>query len=99
MTSKGSDQTAHMRRLIWGFAGHTYNIVGNLVSLIILNTQTFSKIIIMYNLISNIKMPRKKSLLDSYKSASCIILAQYFTGLSAIKSSPGNIISLILVHS
>ena len=29
-TSKGSDQTARMRRLIWGFAGRTYDIVGNL---------------------------------------------------------------------
>ena len=28
-TSKGSDQTGRMRRLIWGFAGHTYHIVGN----------------------------------------------------------------------
>ena len=28
-TSKGSDQTARMRRLIWGFAGSTYQIVGN----------------------------------------------------------------------
>ena len=31
-TSKGSDQTAHMRRLIWGFAGRTYHIVGNFMS-------------------------------------------------------------------
>ena len=31
-TSKGSDQTVHMRRLIWGFAGPTYYIVGNLMS-------------------------------------------------------------------
>ena len=23
-TSKGPDQTAHMRRLVWGFAGRTY---------------------------------------------------------------------------
>ena len=30
-TSKGSDQTAHMHRLIWGFAGHTYHFVGNLM--------------------------------------------------------------------
>ena len=29
---KGSDQTAHMRRLIWGFAGRTYHIFGNLMS-------------------------------------------------------------------
>ena len=28
-TSKGSDQTARMRRLIWGFAGRKYQIVGN----------------------------------------------------------------------
>ena len=28
---KGSDQTARMRRLIWGFAGRTYHIVGNLM--------------------------------------------------------------------
>ena len=26
-TSKGSDQTARVRRLIWGFAGRTYHIV------------------------------------------------------------------------
>ena len=32
MTSKGSDQTAHMRRLICGFAGRIYHIVGNLMS-------------------------------------------------------------------
>ena len=31
-TSKGSDQTARMRRLICGFAGLTYHIVGNLMS-------------------------------------------------------------------
>ena len=30
-TSKDSDQTAHMRRLIWGFADRTYHIVGNLM--------------------------------------------------------------------
>ena len=30
-TRKGSDQTAHMRRLIWDFAGRTYHIVGNLM--------------------------------------------------------------------
>ena len=30
--SKVSDQTVHMRRLIWGFAGPTYHIVGNLMS-------------------------------------------------------------------
>ena len=31
-TSKGSDQTAPMRRLISDFAGRTYHIVGNLMS-------------------------------------------------------------------
>ena len=30
--SKGTDQTARMRRLIWGFAGRTYHIVRNLMS-------------------------------------------------------------------
>ena len=30
-TSKGSDQTARMRRLILGFAGWTYHIVVNLM--------------------------------------------------------------------
>ena len=30
-TSKGSDQTARMRRLIWGFDGLTYHIDGNLM--------------------------------------------------------------------
>ena len=34
-TSKGSDQTAHMRRLVWAFAGRTYHIVGNLMSWLI----------------------------------------------------------------
>ena len=29
---KGSDQTAHMRRLILDFVGHTYHIVRNLMS-------------------------------------------------------------------
>ena len=32
VTSKGSDQSAHMRRLIRGFAGRAYHIVGNLMS-------------------------------------------------------------------
>ena len=31
-TSKGSHQTARMRRLVWAFAGRTYHIVGNLMS-------------------------------------------------------------------
>ena len=30
-TSKSSDQTAHMRRLIWGFAGRTYHTFGKLL--------------------------------------------------------------------
>ena len=30
-TSKGSDQTVRMRRLVRGFAGRTYHIVGNLM--------------------------------------------------------------------
>ena len=33
---KGSDQTAGMRRLILGFAGRTYHIVGNLMSRLII---------------------------------------------------------------
>ena len=37
-TCKGSDQTARMRRLIWGFAGRTYHIVGNLMSQLIVDT-------------------------------------------------------------
>ena len=36
-SSKGSDQTARMGRLIWGFAGPTYHIVGNLMSRLICN--------------------------------------------------------------
>ena len=35
-TSKGSDQTARMRRLIWAFTGRTYHIVGNLMSRLII---------------------------------------------------------------
>ena len=31
-TNNGSDQTAHMRRLVWAFAGLTYHIVENLMS-------------------------------------------------------------------
>ena len=31
VTSKGSDQTAHMRRLISAFTGHTYHIAGTLM--------------------------------------------------------------------
>ena len=31
-TSKGTDQTVRMRRLVLAFAGHTYHIVGNLMS-------------------------------------------------------------------
>ena len=34
-TSKGSVQTASMHRLIWGLAGRTYHIVGNLMSQLI----------------------------------------------------------------
>ena len=34
-TREGSDQTAHMCRLIWGFAGRTNHIVGNLMSQLI----------------------------------------------------------------
>ena len=35
-TSKGSDQSARMRRLVWAFAGRTYTIVvGNLMSRLI----------------------------------------------------------------
>ena len=30
-TSKGSDQTARMHRLVWAFAGRIYHIVGNLM--------------------------------------------------------------------
>ena len=29
--SNGSDQSAHMRRLIWGFAGRIFHIVENLM--------------------------------------------------------------------
>ena len=36
VTSKGSDQTARMRRLIGGFDGRTYHIVGNLMPKLIL---------------------------------------------------------------
>ena len=35
-TSVVNDQTAHMHRLIWGFAGRTYHIVGNLMSRLII---------------------------------------------------------------
>ena len=31
-TNNGSDQAAHMRRLVLAFAGRTYHIVGNLLS-------------------------------------------------------------------
>ena len=40
MTSKGSDQTARMRRLICSFAGRTYHIVGNLMWWLICFTLT-----------------------------------------------------------
>ena len=36
-TSKGSDQTARMRRLVLAFVGRTYHIVGNLMSGVILH--------------------------------------------------------------
>ena len=36
-TSKGSDQTAGMRRLICGFAGCTYHIIRNLMSRLLYN--------------------------------------------------------------
>ena len=35
-TSKGSDQTARIRRLVWAIAGRTYHIVGNLLSQLII---------------------------------------------------------------
>ena len=35
-TSKGSDQTARMRRLVGGFAVRTYHIVGNLMHWLII---------------------------------------------------------------
>ena len=34
-TSKSSDQTGRMRRLIWGLVDRTYHIVGNLMSWLI----------------------------------------------------------------
>ena len=40
-TSKGSDQTARTRRLIWGFAGRTYHIVGNIMHWLILTLGIF----------------------------------------------------------
>ena len=40
--SKGSDQTARMRRLIWGIAGRTYHIVGNLMRWLIYATYNLS---------------------------------------------------------
>ena len=44
VTSKGSDQTARMRRLIRGFAGRTYHFVGNLMSRLISYLPVKSKI-------------------------------------------------------
>ena len=35
-TSKGADQTARMRRLVWALAGRTYRIVGNIMFLLFL---------------------------------------------------------------
>ena len=35
ISSKGSDQTAHVRRLVWAFAVRTYHIVGILMSRLI----------------------------------------------------------------
>ena len=43
-TSKGSDQTAHMRRLVWAFADRTYHIVGNLMSRLIFMLHRLVKI-------------------------------------------------------
>ena len=40
-TSKDSDQTAHMRRLVWAFAGRTYHIVGNLMSRLIFSCHVY----------------------------------------------------------
>ena len=42
-TGKGSDQPARMHRLILGFAGRTYNIVGNLMLRFIFNFCEFGK--------------------------------------------------------
>ena len=44
MTSKCSDQTARMRRLIRGFAGRLYHIVGGLVLLLICISSTDYKV-------------------------------------------------------
>ena len=44
-TSKGSDQTVCMRRLVWGFAGRTFHIVGNLMSRL---TYTCMRIYVAY---------------------------------------------------
>ena len=41
--SKGSDQTVCLRRLIWGFAGHTYHIGENLMSRLIYLRYTLEK--------------------------------------------------------
>ena len=41
--SKGSDQTAHMRRLIWGSAGRTYHIVGNLMRQLICAKDSYKR--------------------------------------------------------
>ena len=47
-TSKGSDQTARMRRLIWGFTGRTYHIVRNLMPRLIGNFMSWLIIISKY---------------------------------------------------
>ena len=46
-TSKGSDQTVHMCRLVWAFAGRTYHIVGNL-KLRLIYTQSCHQFAILF---------------------------------------------------
>ena len=42
-TSKGSDQTARMHRLIGDFTGRTYHIVGNLMHWLILKNLSYGR--------------------------------------------------------
>ena len=57
MTCKGSDQTARKRRLIRGFAGRTYHIVGNLMLRLKYSQLLFNQILMPWVNVQNFQNP------------------------------------------
>ena len=52
-TSIGSDQSAHMRRLIWAFAGRTYHVVGNIMLRLICFSWEIRKLFVKHALLAS----------------------------------------------